>query len=93
MVMLNPRVSGAGATWFSCRKIMRWIADQPGPPYSFGQECVAQPFLFRMRCQRTVSSLRAEWPSRMRSRMSVGQVVADEGAHFVAEGGLFRREC
>ena len=32
---------------------------QPGPPHSSGQDIAAQPRLFRMRCQATVSSLRA----------------------------------
>jgi len=58
IVMLKDETSGAGASWFSSRKIMRCTGLQPGPPYSLGQLKAAQPRELRMRCQRTVSSLR-----------------------------------
>ena len=61
--MLNEDSSGAGAIWFSSRKIIFWIAVQPGPPHSFGQDNPAQPLALRIRCQRTVSSLPGLWPS------------------------------
>src|ERR1019366_10715012 len=48
MVMLNEDNSGAGAIWFSSRKIIFWIAVQPGPSHSFGQDKPAQPLAFRI---------------------------------------------
>ena len=91
--MLNDDSSGAGATWFSSRKIIFCIEVQPGPPYSFGQDIAAQPRLLRMRCQATVSCLRRAVAETHALADVGGQVVADEGAHLVAERQLFRGEA
>jgi len=63
MLTLKLSGSGAGAWCSSSRNIQRFTTLQPGPPCSRGQPGVAQPRLFSVRCQATISSLVSARPS------------------------------
>ncbi|MCY1456998.1 hypothetical protein D9M71_742550 [compost metagenome] len=69
--IFTPKAStrGAPAANSSSSKMCFCTALQPVPPCSTGQPGASQPRLFRMRIQKTQSSLLSRLPWRMREEM------------------------